>query len=106
MNLSNLQLPNQKEWAAGIAGLVTWLILLGLSYAGIDVPAAAQGGIVALVAAGIAKYVPASDQDILKRINDTIAQAGVIVGKLTPASDQNAPPSDAAKALAAAAPKP
>ena len=22
MNLSNIQLPNQKEWAAGIAGLI------------------------------------------------------------------------------------
>lgn len=97
----NLQLPNQKETAAGVAGLIAWAIMIGLSYVGISVPVEAQGGIVALVAAIVAKIVPASDQDVLHRVNDTIAQAGVLVGKLTAASDQAAPPTPAAKALAA-----
>jgi len=101
LNLSNFQLPNQKEWAAGVAGLITWLILIGLTYAGINVPADAQGGIVALVAAIIARITPPADVDVVKHVNDDIAQAGTIVGKLTPASDSTAPVSPDAKALAA-----
>ena len=46
-----------------------------------------QTGIVGLITLGLATFVPASDQDILARVNDTIAQAGTLVGKLTPASD-------------------
>lgn len=97
----NIQLPSQKEWAAGIAGLVTWGLLYGLSYAGIAVPEAAQPGIALLFAVIIARIVPPSQQDVLKHVDDTIAQAGVIIGKLTAASDQAAPASSAAKALAA-----
>jgi len=103
LNLSKLQLPNQKEWAAGIAGLITWLILIGLTYAGVSIPADAQGGIVALVAAVIAKLTPPADVDVVKRVDDTIAQAGTIIGKLTPASDSTAPVSSDAKVLAAKA---
>ena len=99
----NFQLPNQKEWAAGIAGLITWLILLGLGYVGVSVPPDAQGGIVAIVAAIIAKLTPPADVDMVKRVNDDIAQAGTIIGKLTPASDSTAPPTPAAQALAAKA---
>lgn len=101
MNLSKIQLPNQKEWAAGIAGLVTWLILLGLGYAGVSVPVEVQTGITGLVTVLIAKLVPASDVDIVKRVNDTIVQAGTAIGNLTPASDSTQPPTAAAKALAA-----
>lgn len=99
----NFQLPNQKEWAAGIAGLITWLILLGLGYVGLNVPPDAQGGIVAIVAAIIAKLTPPADVDVVKRVDDTIAQAGTIIGKLTPASDSTAPVSTDAKVLAAKA---
>lgn len=97
----NFQLPNQKEWAAGIAGLITWLILLGLGYVGVNVPVDAQGGIVAIVAAIIAKLTPPADVDVVKRVDDTIAQAGTIIGKLTPASDSTVSPTPAAQALAA-----
>lgn len=95
-----LQLPNQKAFAAGIGGIATWAIVAGLGYFGIVVPPAEQTGIVGLVTLALATFVPASDQDILKGINDDIAQAGTIVGKLTPASDSTVPPTPAAKALA------
>ena len=100
MNLFNIQLPSQKETAAGVAGLIVWAACWGLSFAGIVVPIEAQTGLTLFVAVIVAKVVPASDQDILHRVNDTIAQAGTIVGKLTPASDSTAPVTAAAQHLA------
>lgn len=98
--LQNVELPNQKEWSAGIAGLITWGIMIGLNYAGITIPAEAQPGIVALVAAIVAKLTPPAQVDVVKHLNDDIAQAGTIVGKLTSASDSTQPVSLQAQAIA------
>lgn len=97
----NFQLPNQKEWAAGIGGLIAFGIIAGLTAIGHDPGDVVDGALITLIPGLIAKFTPASDQDVLKRVNDTIAQAGTIVGKLTPASDSTAPVTPAAQALAA-----
>ena len=99
----NLQLPNQKEFAAGVGGLLAFGIILGLTAIGHDPGPVVDGAMITLIPGLIAKFTPASDQDILAKVNDTIAQAGTIVGKLTPASDSTAPVTPAARALAAKA---
>jgi hypothetical protein len=96
----NLQLPNQKEWGAGVGGLLAFAVILGFQAFGIQLNEAIDAGLITLLPGVVALVTPASDQDVLKRVNDTIAQAGTIVGKLTPASDSTVPPSPAAQALA------
>jgi hypothetical protein len=44
--------------------------MLGLSYAGVTVPADVQTAMVALVGWAIAYLVPPSEQDIIKRLDD------------------------------------
>lgn len=95
-----MQLPSQKEWAAGVGGLLAFAIIVGFRLAGIDLGAGVEGGLIVILPAVIAKVVPPSDQDVLNHVNDTIAQAGTIVGKLTPASDSTAPVTTAAVKLA------
>jgi hypothetical protein len=104
LNLSNLQLPYQQAFAAGAGGLVALVIIAALQLTGHDLGFAADGALIVFLPPLLAKIVPPSQQDVLKHINDEIAQAGVLVGKLTAASDQSAPPTDAAKALAAKVP--
>ena len=105
MSLPNFQLPNQKEWGAGVGGLLAFVIIWALNHFGVTFGAQGDatlaGALVTLLPLAIAKIVPASDQDILHRVNDTIAQAGVLTGQLTAASDQAAPVTPAAAALAA-----
>lgn len=95
-----MQLPNQKEWGAGLGGIIAFGIVLGFSLTGHPLDPSIEGGLIVLVPAIIAKVVPASDQDILHRVNDTIVQAGTLLGKLTPASDSTVPPTIAAVKLA------
>jgi len=99
------QLPSQKECAAGVGGILAFAIILGLHLCGISFGAAADasldGALVVLLPAAIAKLVPPADVDVLNHINDDIAQAGTLIGKLTPASDSDAPASAVAIALAA-----
>lgn len=102
MILSSLQLPNQKEWAGGVGGLLAFGIIAGLKYfSHVDLGEAANGAIITLLPLILVKLVPASDQDILAHLNDDIAQAGTIVGKLTAASDSGTTPTPKAEALAA-----
>lgn len=101
MKLPNFQLPSQKEWAAGVGGLLAWAVCWGLSFAGINVPIDAQPGIVIVCSMIVAKLTPPSEVDVVRHLNDTIAQAGTLLGKLTPASDSPNPPSTAAATLAA-----
>jgi hypothetical protein len=103
MDLSKLQLPSQKEFGAGAGGILAFLIILALHVTNHDMGDAFDAALVTLLPAIVAKIVPPSKQDVLNHINDEIAQAGVIVGKLTAASDQNAPPTPAAVDLAARA---
>lgn len=92
--LTGLQLPSQKEWAAGVGGLLAFIVIAGLQHFGVtfgaEADAALDGALLVLLPAGVAKLVPPSDQDVLKHINDDIAQAGTMIGKLTPASDTGA----------------
>jgi hypothetical protein len=102
MNLSGLQLPSQKTWAAGVGGILGWSISLALhAFLHIDLGGQGDAALVTILAIALVKLVPPSKQDVLVHINDEIAQAGVIIGKLTPASDQAVPPTPAAKQLAA-----
>jgi uncharacterized membrane protein (Fun14 family) len=97
----NLQLPSQKAFAAGAGGIIGWAIGYALkTWAGIDIGDQGNAALATLLAIILAHVVPPSDQDVLNRVNDTIAQAGTIVGKLTPASDSGAPVTPAAQALA------
>ena len=102
MDLSKIQLPGQKAWAAGIGGIIGWLISLALNnWLHFDLGDQGTAAVTLLVGMLLTAIVPPSKQDVLKHIDDEIAQAGVILGKLTAASDQNAAPTPAAKALAA-----
>lgn len=98
----NFQLPSQKAFAAGVGGIIGWGIGFALkTWLNIDIGDQGNAALATLLAIILAHVVPASDQDVLNRVNDTIAQAGTIVGKLTPASDSTAPVTPAAQALAA-----
>jgi hypothetical protein len=104
VNLSNIQFPSQKAWGAGVGGMLGWAIGLALkTWANIDIGEEGNAALATLLAIILAHAIPPSKQDVLKHVNDEIAQAGVIIGKLTPASDQAAPPTAAAQALAAKA---
>lgn len=98
--LQNLQLPNQKEWAAGVGGLLAFAIIAIARMAGYSLGDGLESALIVLLPALVARLVPPSDQDVLKRVNDTIAQAGTLVGKLTPASDSTQPMTHAAVQLA------
>ena len=98
--LQSLQLPSQKEWAAGVGGLLAFAIISLSRLAGYDLGDAVDSALIVFLPALVAKVVPPSQQDVLAHVNDTIAQAGTLVGKLTPASDSTAPMTRAATALA------
>lgn len=98
--LQALQIPSQKEWAAGVGGLLAFAIIAVSRWSGYELGDAIESGLIVLLPALIAKLVPPSQQDVLAHVNDTIAQAGTLVGKLTPASDSTAPMTRAATALA------
>lgn len=77
--------PSQKEWSAGVAGLVVWLLLVVLKHFwNIEVPADLEGLLIGGVTIAIAKIVPLTNQDILNRLNDDVVHAGVILGKVDP----------------------
>lgn len=61
--------PDRKWLASGVAGVLTWALV---QYLGLDaeVATAAVGGVMALVH----YFVPASVNDVLKRVDSTIIQ--------------------------------
>lgn len=92
-----------KDYAAGlggiIAGAITWGAVTLLHLSATD--AITLGGVlVAVIPPIITRFTPPGDRLVLQNVNDTIAQAGTILGKLTPASDSTQPPSTKAVALA------
>lgn len=96
-----MQLPSQKAWGAGLGGIIGWGVGVGLNqFFQIDIGEGGIGAIATLMAIIFAHFVPPADQDVLAHVNDTIAQAGTIIGKLTPASDSLVPPSIDARVLA------
>jgi len=93
-------IPNQKEWGAGAGGLLAFAIIGAFRVTGHPLGDAVETALVVALPPIVAKLVPPSAQDVLRHVNDTIAQAGTILGKLTPASDSTAPVQPAAAALA------
>lgn len=80
-----MRMPTQKEYAAGVGGLLVWLLVIALKHFwNIDIPADAEGALIGGVTILIAKLVPLTDQDILDGLNNDIAHAGVIMGKVDP----------------------
>jgi hypothetical protein len=80
--------PDRKVLSGGVAGVVTWLILLALGYFNIDVPADVQATLPLIIGYVISYAVPPADQDIVKRLNDDLvnmakADPSVPVGKST-----------------------
>lgn len=82
--LGALQLPSQKEWGAGIGGLLAFGIIAGCNHFGYPLGDETNSLLVVVLPALVAKIVPPSAQDILTHVNDAIVEAGVIAGKLTP----------------------
>lgn len=68
----NKYIPDRKVLAGGIAGVLTWLITLGMSAAGVDIPAETVTGLVGGAMALAAYFIPPSKKDIIKRVDDTI----------------------------------
>lgn len=82
--LGALQLPSQKEWAAGLGGILAFGIIAGCNHFGYPLGEETDSLLVVVLPALISKIVPPSAQDVLTHVNDAIVEAGVIAGKLTP----------------------
>lgn len=82
--LGALQLPSQKEWAAGLGGLVAFGIIAVCNYLGHPLGDETDSLLVVVLPPLISKLVPPSATDVLTHVNDAIVEAGVIAGKLTP----------------------
>lgn len=82
--LGALQLPSQKEWAAGLGGILAFGIIAGCNHFGYPLGDETDSLLVVVLPALISKIVPPSAQDVLTHVNDAIVEAGVIAGKLTP----------------------
>lgn len=67
-------MPDRKWFASGTAGLVTFALCLVASRYGITVPVDAQTSLVLVVGWVIHYFVPASKQDILKRLDDELVR--------------------------------
>jgi hypothetical protein len=82
--LGALQLPSQKEWAAGLGGLVAFGIIALSNYLGHPLGDETDSLLVVVLPPLISKLVPPSAADVLTHVNDAVVAAGVIAGKLTP----------------------
>lgn len=65
-------LPDRKVLAGGLSGVVAWGIMLGLSMAGVPVPAETQALLVTVISTAMGYLVPPSQRDIVKRLNDQL----------------------------------
>jgi len=66
--------PDRKVLSGGIAGVITWVILLALNYFNIDVPGDLQAALPLIIGTIISYAVPVADQDIVKRLNDDLVK--------------------------------
>lgn len=78
--------PDRKVMSGGLAGVLTWVILLILGHFKVDVPSDVQAGLPLIIGSLISYVVPPAEQDIVKRLNDGIvkmaeADPSVPVGK-------------------------
>lgn len=78
--------PDRKVWAAGAAGVLSWLLLSLLAHFGIDVQGVADvlspfllgqhidvaGTLVGLITFAVAHYTSPSIQDVVDRVNNMI----------------------------------
>lgn len=82
--LGGLQLPNQKEWAAGVGGLAAFGIIAAFQYFGVTLSDTVDTLLVVALPPIISKLVPPSLQDTVSHLNDEVVAAGVAVGNVTP----------------------
>ena len=64
--------PDQKVLAGGLGGVTAWGVVLLLTQFGVTVPPGLEATIPLFVALAVKYLVPASDADIIKRVNDRI----------------------------------
>lgn len=69
MTLKQHWIPDRKFLAGGIAGLVTWLLTLAATAAGVPVPADLMAAAVGLVMGAAYYLVPPAAADVLRRID-------------------------------------
>lgn len=100
MDWSKLQIPSQKETSAGVGGLLACAVIVAFAVTGHPLNTSIEGALIVLLPFVVSKVVPPSQQDVLRHVNDDIAQAGTLLGKLTAASDSTAPVSQTAVDLA------
>jgi hypothetical protein len=82
--LGALQLPSQKEWAAGLGGILAFGVIAACNHFGYPLGDETDSLLVVVLPPLISKLVPPSAADVLTHVNDAIVEAGVIAGKLTP----------------------
>ena len=65
---------DRKVWAGGLAGVVTWALMLGLGAVGYPVPVEMQPLLVSLMGSAIGFLTPPSMHDIIKRLDNAAVQ--------------------------------
>ena len=83
-----MKMPDRKVWAGGLAGVITWALMLGLGYAGYPVPLEMQPLLVSFVGSAIGYLTPPSQYDKIKRLNDHLV-AIAAADPTIPVSPQN-----------------
>jgi hypothetical protein len=69
MTLKRHWIPERKFLAGGVAGLVTWLLTLAASAAGVAIPPDLMTATVGLVMGAVYYMVPPAAEDVLRRID-------------------------------------
>ena len=90
-----MKLPDRKVWAGGLAGILTWALMLGLGYAGYPVPLEMQPMLVSFMGTAIGYLTPPSQYDKIKRLNDALvvmAQDDPTINVTKPPGQTTAPP--------------
>ena len=67
-------LPDRKVLAGGVAAVGAWAIALAAARYGYPIDPSLMPGLVILIGYAISYFVPPSQQDILKRLNDELVK--------------------------------
>ena len=67
--------PDTKFIAGGIGAIVSWGLVYGAGYFGLNIPPEVQTAIPGLVAMALVYLVPPSMYDIVKRVNNIVVAA-------------------------------
>lgn len=65
-------MPDRKVVAGGLAGIITWALMLAAGHFGFALDASLQPAIASAVGTLIAYATPPSQRDVIKRLNDEI----------------------------------